>query len=383
MRTPTVMPNRFHVRMVNWLLVIAALWAGAAHAQTAEPLARIRHVFVVVLENKSYRETFSPDSPAPYLSSVLTKQGVLLENYYAIGHASLDNYIAMISGQPPNEDTQRDCPVVSEFVPSKSIADASGVIVGRGCLYPANVPTLADQLEHANLTWRAYMEDMGKDPLRESDTCGHALAGSEDKLLTATKSDEYADKHNPFVYFHSIIDDRPRCSRHVVNLDKLQVDLGTAAATPNFVFITPNLCEDGHDQPCVDGRPGGLVSSDQFLRTWIPRILNSPAYRADGLIVVTFDEADSGGATDSAACCGEVGMRGARFPPGMNGPGGGRVGAVLISPFIDGGTVSATPYNHYSLLRSIEDIFRLPHIGLAGGAGLRSFGPDAVPLSRR
>jgi phosphatidylinositol-3-phosphatase len=383
MRARTVMPNRIHFLVVHLLLVIAALWASAAHAQTAKPLSRIRHIFVVVLENKSYRETFSPDSPAPYLSSVLTKQGVLLKNYYGIGHASLDNYIAMISGQPPNEDTQRDCPVVSEFVPSTPMRDAGGVIVGRGCLYPPNVPTLADQLERKNLTWRAYMEDMGKDPLRERDTCGHAIAGSQDKLLTATKSDEYADKHNPFVYFHSIIDDQPRCDGHVVNLDKLQVDLGTVASTPNFVFITPNLCEDGHDQPCVDGRPGGLVSSDQFLRTWIPRILNSPAYRADGLIVVTFDEADSGGATDSAACCGEVGMPGARFPPGMNGPGGGTIGAVLISPFIQGGTVSPGPYNHYSLLRSIEDIFRLPHLGLAKPGSVRSFGPDVIPPTRK
>lgn len=377
------MPIHSHFRAVYWLLVIAALWASAVHAQTAKPRGPIRHVFVVVLENKSYRETFSPDLPARYLSSVLTKQGALLKNYYAIGHASLDNYIAMISGQPPNEDTQRDCPIVSEFVPSMPTRSAGEVIVGRGCLYPANVPTLVDQLERTKLSWRAYMEDMGKDPMRERGTCGHAPAGSEDNLLTATLSDEYADKHNPFVYFHSIIDDHLRCDRHVINLDRLRADLSAVASTPNFVFITPNLCEDGHDQPCVDGRPGGLVSSDKFLRTWIPLILNSPAYRTDGLIIVTFDEADSGSVADSTACCGEVGMRGARFPPGINGPGGGTVGAVLISPFINGGTVSATPYNHYSLLRSIEDIFHLPHLGLTRTAGLRSFARDLISSSKK
>ena len=367
--------NRLVLMLGSFLAIAGILTSGAA-AQTSLYLGQIHHVFVIILENKSYRETFGQASPAPYLSKTLTSRGALLENYYAIGHASLGNYVAMVSGQPPNEDTQRDCPLVSEFVPSNAEIDAQGRLLGHGCLYPRYVSTLADQLEKQGLTWRAYMQDMGKDASRERKTCGHSPVNTRDKLLTATLSDEYADKHNPFVYFHSIIDDQEKCDRHVVSLDVLKSDLSTMSSTPNFVFITPSLCEDGHDQPCVDGRPGGLISSDQFLRTWVPLISNSPAYQSDGLIVVTFDEAGAGSREDSAACCNEVALPGAKYPPGMNGPGGGRIGAVLISPFITGGIVSTEPYNHYSLLRSVEDIFSLPHLGLADALGLHAFGRE-------
>jgi len=150
----------------------------------------------------------------------------------------------------------------------------------------------------------------------------------------------------------------------------LSKDLQSTETTPNFAFITPNLCHDGHDAPCKSGEPGGLISADKFLRDWIPQILASPAFKQDGLLIVTFDEG-----TDPAACCGETRPAGAP-QPGKLGPGGGRIGAVVLSPLVKPGTVSNKPYNHYSLLRSIEDWFGLPHLGYAGQKGLRPFGPD-------
>src|ERR1700736_3135388 len=81
----------------------------------------IRHVFTIVLENKGYAETFGPNSPAPYLSKQLTAQGELLTNYYAIGHNSLDNYIALVSGQAPNIITQSDCQIYQDFVPGSNV----------------------------------------------------------------------------------------------------------------------------------------------------------------------------------------------------------------------------------------------------------------------
>ena len=94
--------------------------AAAACCVLVPPLAQaaappVRHVFLIVLENQTYNVTFGRDSQAPYLAQNLTKQGVLLPNYYGIGHSSLDNYIALISGQAPNESTQGDCPIFSEF----------------------------------------------------------------------------------------------------------------------------------------------------------------------------------------------------------------------------------------------------------------------------
>jgi hypothetical protein len=182
----------------------------------------------------------------------------------------------------------------------------------------------------------------------------------------------YATRHNPFVYFHSIIDDTTLCDTHVVNLDQLPQDLTTAAQTANYTFITPDLCDDGHDAPCANGAPGGLAQADGFLKTWVPRITASPAFKQDGLLIVTFDEAST---SDASSCCGE--MPGPGSPePGESGPGGGDVGAVLLSPCIAPGTVSQTAYNHYTMLGSVENLFGLSHLGYAGLPGETYFGSD-------
>ena len=358
--------------MLAWVyfLVAGTPAALALERMRASPLPRVRHVFVIVLENEPFQVTFGRNSPAPYLSRELMRQGALLPNYFAVGHTSLDNYIAMISGQAPNAETQADCKVFSDFVRSSPGRGAHGQVRGRGCVYPSDVETVADQLETAGFAWKGYMEDMGADPARESAACGHVPIGTTDATNHASDKDQYADKHDPFVYFHSIIDNRARCAAHVVNLDALESDLRKPETTPNFSFITPNLCHDGHDAPCIDGKPGGLVSADRFLRKWVPRILASPAFKRDGLLVITFDEG-----TDASACCGERPLPGGP-EPGRSGPGGGRIGAVLLSPMIAPGRVSRKSYNHYSLLRTVEDIFGLSHLGYAAAPQLRSFGKD-------
>jgi phosphatidylinositol-3-phosphatase len=221
------------------------------------------------------------------------------------------------------------------------------------------------------------MEDMGNDATRESETCGHPALNSADPTQTAAPNDQYAARHNPFVYFHSIIDS-PDCDRNDVSLRRLPRDLQSVRTTANFSFITPNLCHDGHDEPCANDEPGGLVSADTWLRDWVPRITRSPAFRRDGLLLITFDEAEAtGGTADASACCNE-----AQFPntPNNGGPvagmGGGRVGAVAISRFISPGTVTAQPYNHFSTLRTIEDLFGLPYLGYAASPNPGAFGSD-------
>jgi hypothetical protein len=219
---------------------------------------------------------------------------------------------------------------------------------------------------------------MGADPKRESSVCGHPGVGMQDNTQKATATDEYATRHNPFVYFHSIIDDTTLCDTHVVGLDMLTKDLASAADTPNYVFITPDLCDDGHDAPCANGQPGGLAQADGFLRQWVPRITGSPAFKdQNGLLIVTFDEAET---DDASSCCGEIPGPGSPLP-GIFGMGGGDVGAVLLSPCIAAGTVSQTPYNHYTMLRSVEDLFALPHLGYAGLSGEQSFGSDVFTRS--
>jgi len=376
-------------RTVAGLLVLVLLGFAAAHAaapQLTEPASSARvaretlppigHVFVLLLENQSYGVTFGSRSPASYLARTLPARGALLTHYYAIGHASLGNYIALISGQAPNIATQLDCSTYEDFRASAPALDGHGQLHGSGCVYPRSVTSLPDQLEAAGLTWRAYMEDMGKNPVREPATCGHVRLGAAETTNLASGGDQYAAKHNPFVYFHSIIDDQARCDSHVVNLERLPRDLASASTTANYTFITPNLCSDGHDVHCIDGRTGGLAAIDLFLRHWVPLIEAAPAFVADGVLIITFDESDGAGGEGSSACCAERALPGARFQPGFSGPGGGRVGAIVLSKFVKPGTVSAVPYNHYSLLRTVEAIFGLPYLGYAAEKNLRVFGAD-------
>ena len=364
------------VAIAGALLLALSAHGGAAAPPAAQALPPIRHVFLLLLENQSYDISFARDSPAAYLAHTLRARGALLTRYYSIGHASLGNYVALVSGQAPNEATQLDCPMLADFVAGAARPDAHGQLPGSGCVYPTMVKTLPDQLEAAGLTWRGYMEDMGKDPRSEAATCGHVPLGRPDNTQLARVSDQYAAKHDPFVFFHSIIDDQARCDAHVVNLERLPQDLSATATTPNYVFITPNLCNDGHDDPCVDGRRGGLAAIDLFLKKWVPLIEGSPAFHADGLLVITFDESDGSGPEGSSACCGERALPGAKYPPGFGGPGGGRVGAVVLSRFVKPGTVSAVPYNHYSLLRTVQAIFALPYLGYARESDLKVFGAD-------
>jgi hypothetical protein len=223
------------------------------------------------------------------------------------------------------------------------------------------------------------MQDMANSAPAEPATCRHPELNSPDSTQSASASDQYAARHNPFVYFHSIIDS-PSCQANDVDLSRLGPDLASAGTTPNYAFITPDLCNDGHDQPCADGQPGGMAQANSFLQGLIPQILASPAYKDHGLLVVTFDEAEGDpGTGDATACCHEQPGPNTVNPGGLiPGPGGGRVGAVMLSPCIQAGTVSNLPYNHYSLLRSIENNFGLARLGYAGQAGLLPLSVDVL-----
>ncbi len=262
------------------------------------------------------------------------------------------------------------------------------------------------------------MQDMGLDPAREQALCGRPVQngapvdpsangglGGQDGTQAATATDQYAARHNPFLYFHSVIDDQARCKAHVVPLEQqttgeaagvadLATDLRSAATTPAFSFLTPNLCDDAHDATCAGtnyggkDHQGGLFAADLFLRHFVPLIQASPAYADGGMIIVTLDESgDIGTPAGATACCGEpTGPNTAA--PGQVGPGGGRIGTVILSPFTTPNTVSDVPYNHYSMLRSLEDVFRIGataaipgsdgagHLGYAGLDGLVPFGAD-------
>jgi hypothetical protein len=338
-------------------LALFGLLVLAAPARAALP--PVGHVFVVILENQDFQDSFGATPKSEYLGRELPAQGQLLTQYHGISHQSLGNYIALVSGQGPNPITQSDCQVFQDFFPGTIGAD--GQASGSGCVYPSTVKTVADQLTAKGLTWGGYMEDMGNTP-GEAKTCRHPPIGSRDNTQSARPTDQYAARHNPFVYFHSIIDTAD-CADNDVPLDDLPAVL-RSESVPSYVFITPDLCADGHDATCPDGSPGGFAGIDAFLRKWVPAIVASRAYRDGGMLVVTFDESAHG----ADACC----VQDAPNTPNAGGPtpgrGGGRIGAVVLSPYIQPGSVNETPYNHYSLLHTVENLFGLEPLGLAAKA---------------
>jgi phosphatidylinositol-3-phosphatase len=416
-------------------MLAPALSAGSASADDGRfRTPKIKHVWLIILENKSYEASFTGLNQNSYLWKTLPQYGELLRQYYGTGHYSLDNYISLVSGQAPNPATQNDCPQYQDVTPGTPAADGQ-VSASAGCVYPASAQTLFNQLDAKGVSWKGYLQDMGNTPSRENAyQCGipgnPAGPGVPDPG-SATAADQYVPKHSPFPWFHSLIDNPADCAKvaplgglaasagHPA-VTSLAQDLKSEKSTPAFSWITPNNCSDAHDATCKGdngsggaNQQGGLYASDLFLAKVIPQIMASPAFQEDGMIDITFDEAfppykiygnsiaDYTGNASSAlntptdtaqsvvACCNEL--------PGPNTsqpgdqafgqdttPGGGITGSVLISRFIKPGTISDQPYNHYSWLRSMEDLFHIDsggtdgqgHLGYAAADGLRPFGPD-------
>src|ERR1700693_3954228 len=131
--------SRRRAPMIALLLTLMGLLTvlmsvNASGARAASSLPKVRHVFVIVLENQGYASAFGTPAADPYLAQALPAQGALLENYYTTGHESNDNYISLVSGQPPNAENQADCPRFDNF--TGAIMLSSGVVTGTGCVYP-------------------------------------------------------------------------------------------------------------------------------------------------------------------------------------------------------------------------------------------------------
>jgi len=262
-----------------------------ATAASTSPVPAFKHIFVIVMENKDYGSVLGGDQ-APYMSALAQQYGVAT-NYYGIRHPSLPNYLAMIGG-----DT---------FGVTSNCTD---------CFVSA--PNLVDQLEAGGKSWKAYMEDMPSP----------CFVGDAIPL--------YKQKHNPFIYFDTVRTNPARCNK-IVPFTQFVTDMQTNAV-PNFVWITPNMCNDMHDCPVSVG--------DTWLKTWVPTILQSPAWKDNGALFITFDEGSGTG-----GCCGNAA--------------GGRIATLVISPLGRAGFSSNVQYTHYSLLRTIETAWQLPLLGRA------------------
>ncbi len=348
---------------------------------TPETLPPVKHVFLIVLGDHGFQEAFGEGSPAPYLAKTLAGQGELLANYYAVTQGDLANEIALISGQGPTPETAADCPAYTEIAPGT--VGANGQVEGKGCVYPSAALTLPGQLAAAGKRWKAYVEGVDNGAAGQPGSCRHPALGAPDPNQLPLPGDAYETWRNPFVYFHSLTDGG-ECAAADVGLEQLQPDLqaNVGVSTPSLSYIVPNACHDGSEQPCEPGQPAGLAAAEPFLRTVVPEIEASPAYKDGGLIAITFAEApQTGPNADPSACCGTPTYPNlpASAPASTNGPvkpsgGGGRVGLLLISPFVKPGSVDATGYyDHFSLLLSIEELFGLKPLGYAAEPALSAF----------
>jgi hypothetical protein len=461
----------------------------------AVTLPPIKHVFVVMLSGQGFNQSFGTTKGHPYLSSTLRKQGELITEYYGVASSPLANEIALISGQGPTQDTALNCPVFSTIAPTGSAA--SKQVIGDGCVYPQATESLPTQLADNGNTWRAYVQGIDQRPAGQTKSCRYPNEGAADPNHVATPTDPYVTYLNPFVYFGALTTGT-QCTQDDVGLDKLAKDLRQEKTTANFSYIAPDACDDGAETPCTTGAPAGLAESDKFLKTVIPEITASPAYKHDGMIVVTFDQAPQSGPNfDATSCCdqpafpnltapsdmtaadtgttgtgttagsttstgsttpttdstptttststtttvapttptdtvpttpidttvtttspvappamtptttttqttatsttttatnpcptpttttGTTGTTGttsttgttpAGCPPPGTPPGGGQVGALVISRYVKADTADAADtFNHFSLLKTIEDLFSLPNLGYAKDTSLPEF----------
>ncbi len=299
--TPTALPPTL-TSAPPTITVQPSLTATTAPTASATPAPSLvppfAHIAIVVFENREFG--FVVKNPQmPYFNQ-LAKSYTLLTQHYAVAHPSLPNYLAMIAGD--TFGVNFDC---------------------TKCLYDAE--TLPDLIEASGRTWKTYQEDMPS-------TC-----------YQGPDFGDYAMKHNPFMYFKSIRLDPTRCNQDVVPIGQLYSDIASGDL-PNFVFITPNLCNDAHD--C------GLDVADQWLEGLMLAL--QPAFDATGkpyLIIVTWDEGQG-----NHSCCG--------LPPEA----GGRIATILVSPQAKSGFQDATPYSLYSLLKTISEAWGLKYLGHAADA---------------
>ena len=350
--------------LVAAILLVAVSAAGAKpKPKHRPPVAPAAHIFVIMLENHS-KSSVLGDVNAPYMNS-LAQQSAVAENYFGVTHPSEPNYVAAISGS-------------NWFVNDDNPANRF------------NHTNIVDQLEAKKLTWGAYMESMPS-------------AGYTGDFFPSASQQLYASKHNPFVLFNDINANPARLAR-IKPYTSLATDLQKISTTPNFVWISPNQCHDMHGgvftavatdgsdgTPCPfgsakdDANDAALKQkADTFVKGAVTAIMGSPAWKSGlAAIFIVTDENDftNNAATDgwetADGCCDSP-----ILPPGfqfLNSSGapdgkvwaGGTYGGGLVPAIVvtnkgkTGGFQSQSPYNHYSLLATVEQVFGLGYLGNA------------------
>ena len=286
--------------------------ANAGFCKSSAGVPQLSNVWVIVMENTNYADINA--STAPYISGTLMTQGVAMNNYFAVVHPSLPNYIAMVGGD--NFGLSSD-----------------GAASDPAYQIPSGTPNIALQLEAAGLTWHEYSES-------QQTACALADTGTD-----SSATGHFVSKHNPMSHFLDT-QNSASCAANDVSYEAVGSMPGIAADLAashfyNYVFISPNLCDDGHD--LCGSAPSKAAEQDAWLQTNLSQITNSAGYQHNGVVIITWDEDDNTG--------------------GMN-----QIATLILSPMLaTPGTPNNTLYSHYSALATIEAGFGLSNLPAANG----------------
>lgn len=302
---------------------------------TRTNLKNYQHVFVIMMENTGF-DTLIGNSNAPWINSAAGKFG-FATNYFGVTHPSQPNYIALTSGS------------------TNGITDDHN--------HTIDVPNVADQIEASGRTWKSYNQNLSLCITKLDSVCGNQL---------------YERKHNPFVSYKDI-QSSPGRMANVVDLSQLDADLASGKV-PSYSFIDPDQCHDMHGRSggttdaCDFSHVQGLIAAgDAFLSTWVGKIMASSAWTGNSVIFIQWDEADFTGSGfngfgDDSGCCGSV--------PGQ---GGGHVVSLVISHSNHTAVTSDVAFNHYSVLRTIQEGWKLGCLEFTCDANVPAMGALTGP----
>jgi phosphatidylinositol-3-phosphatase len=366
-------------------------------------LPPVRHVFLITLSDQSYFQTFEAGTGDTYLNSVAKDFGEVVPDYFSATSGNLASNIATLSGQGPTPQTLQNCPTYANFKLKKVKKGAKnpggdGELLGNGCVYPSSTPTIMSQLKKAGFTSEAFVQGQGtklksvphsaerragsgstitawaqkiadelhlrtphsehhiatdkvhsnaaKNTSELAASCRHPDAGQKDPFYKGTTG--YATWTNPLMYFASVTGSK-NCAKEDVGIGQLASDLRSVNTTPNLSLIYADPCDDGNNTPCKAGnKQAGLAASDTFLRSILDKIIESPAYKQDGLIIITFDQAAQHGA-DSGKYFSKLSLTGTPTYPNLGAKHGAAVriaadrGAVSTVGTTTASTPSTTP----------------------------------------
>jgi hypothetical protein len=340
------------------VLLTLGILVGSTHQLIAMP--RYDHIFIIISENKNYKQIIGNASDAPNLNLLASKYGLAM-NFFGETHPSEPNYVAMLGGDTfgITDDDAWYCQP-GQHAPFCDHSAVAGYVS-----HTIGARSLMDQLEEAKLTWKGYFEDL---PAPGSTVI---YDPSPERKDSNRPNFLYASKHNGFLNFGRVQRD-PRISEKIVPLTQLGIDL--RADPPNYAHVVLNQCNDMHGlsgdkvpKDCgIEGNNPAAVSAlirrgDTAIGDLVNQIITAPVWSSSGnvAIVITWDEDDNRDFTGTQGCCG--------FEPGSHSNfGGGHVPTIVLTNHGPRGLNDPTPYNHYSLLRTCEEAFGMTeYLGFA------------------